>query len=52
MPPPIPAGTIAALATIPPLGALSVETFRFDCPSGQTDRKFKGPKVTAVKFSE
>ena len=53
-PPPIPAGTIAALALIRPSKELRVETTGWDCPVGQMVRNPRVPPCggTTVTFSE
>lgn len=49
-----PAGTMAALATIVPVGSFKVETTGFDCPVGHTVKYPRGcpPMGTAVKLNE
>src|SRR5579859_4610692 len=48
----VPAGTMAALATIVPVVAFSVETRGCVCPVGQVVRYPNAPCGTAVMFSE
>jgi len=55
MPPPVPAGTMAAFARIEPAPKFSVETTGFGAPVGQTVRYPPGGVVggeTTVKFNE
>src|ERR1019366_8820750 len=52
MDPSVPAGTIAALATIVPVRSFSVEASGRVCRVGQVVRKPTGAGSTAVKFSE
>src|ERR1039457_5058002 len=52
MDPPVPAGTMAALATIVPVRSFSVEASGRVCKVGQVVRKPTGAGATAVKFSE
>src|SRR5215813_7829053 len=50
--PPVPAGTIAAFATIVPVGSLSVETNGCGSPVGHVVRKPRAPVGTTVMLSE
>ncbi len=49
--PPVPAGTIAALATTRPVNEFKVDTFGWLCPVGQSERYGNGPSGTTVTFS-
>ena len=51
-PPPDPAGTMAALAAMVPVGSFSVETSGCGRPVGQVVRNPNVPEGTAVKLSE
>src|ERR1017187_4251482 len=50
--PPVPAGAIAAFATIVPVGSFSVDTIGRLSPVGYTVRYATGPGGTKVKFKE
>ncbi len=50
--PPLPAGTMAALAVTTPVEELSVETTGCACPVGHTVRNPRPPCGTAVMLSE
>ena len=52
MAPFVPAGTIAALATIVPVSAFKVDTNGLGCPVGHAARNPKGPLGTTAKFNE
>src|ERR1041384_3570312 len=52
MAPPVPAGTLAALALIRPSMEFRVDTGGCGCPEGQTERNPSGPSGTTVRFSE
>jgi hypothetical protein len=52
MPPDVPAGTMAALATICPCRSFSVETTGCDCPPGQALRYSRDPAGTTVMLNE
>src|SRR6185295_2274925 len=52
MPPPVPAGTIAALAVTLPSKAFNVETLGGAPPAGHSVRKLSIPGGTTVAFSE
>ena len=52
IPPPIPAGTIAAFATTVPLQSFSVDTIGSGCPAGQTVTHPNAAGGSAVMFSE
>jgi hypothetical protein len=50
--PPAPAGTSAPLATILPIGELSVDTNGRGCPVGHNVRNPNGDRGTTVTFNE
>jgi hypothetical protein len=50
--PPEPAGTIAALAVMAPVGAFSVDTTGSVSPAGHAVNQLSDPCGTTVKFSE
>jgi hypothetical protein len=50
--PPLPAGTMAALATILPSNEFKVDTFGCVEPAGHAVRYWSGPCGTTVMFSE
>ena len=51
-PPPSPAGTMAALETVPPRKAFNVETEGLACPAGQIVRKANTLVGLAVTVNE
>jgi hypothetical protein len=53
MPPPLPAGTITALAVMVPVGAFKVDVAGCGCPAGHVlSTQSAGPRGTAVKLNE